>query len=150
MSYTREQVVTAARAYLGTPFIHQGRNAEGIDCVGLAARVLSDLGYPFFDIEGYNRTPDPMQMIRVLRSNFDVIEIGDARAGDIYLLRIGIEPRPRHVAIRSSDATDAERGIEPMLIHALAYPLAGRVIEQPVSMYQLGIKGAFRLRGLEE
>src|SRR4051794_13260063 len=113
MPYTREQVVTAARAYFGAAFVHQGRNDQGIDCVGLAARLITDIGCPFFDIEGYNRTPDPIQMIKVLRSNFDVIETDDARAGDISLLRVGIEPRPGHVAIRSSDETDAMKGVEP-------------------------------------
>lgn len=41
---TRADVVAAALAYVGTPFRWQGRNALGLDCVGLPAAVARDLG----------------------------------------------------------------------------------------------------------
>lgn len=41
---TRADVIAAALAYVGTPFRWQGRDALGLDCVGLPAAVARDLG----------------------------------------------------------------------------------------------------------
>jgi len=41
--------------YLGIPYVHQGRELNGLDCYGLIARIYEDLGYELFDIEGYDK-----------------------------------------------------------------------------------------------
>lgn len=54
-------VVTAARALIGTPFHHQGRlPGVGIDCAGVPIVVGRMLGLvaPDFDVAGYPPVPD--------------------------------------------------------------------------------------------
>lgn len=43
---TRAAIITAARAQLGTPFRHQGRSAQGVDCVGLLICIGRALDLP--------------------------------------------------------------------------------------------------------
>ncbi len=38
------QIVVAARQWVGTPFRHQGRDANGIDCVGLPIVIAKSFG----------------------------------------------------------------------------------------------------------
>ena len=54
-----DRVIDAARGWLGVPFRHQGRDAHGIDCVGLPIVVCQSLGLigPNFEITHYGRTP---------------------------------------------------------------------------------------------
>ena len=54
---TRDQIVTTARNYLGCPWMHHGRNRNGIDCVGLLVCVCHDLGLPVEDMKGYSAVP---------------------------------------------------------------------------------------------
>jgi cell wall-associated NlpC family hydrolase len=56
---TADDVVTAARSWLGVPFRHQGRDRRGIDCVGLPVVILQELGAveSDFEIRDYPRTP---------------------------------------------------------------------------------------------
>lgn len=55
MSATREDVVAAARAWLGTPYVHQADVlGQGVDCAMLLVRVYCDLGLaPAFDPRPY-------------------------------------------------------------------------------------------------
>lgn len=58
---TPAQVAAEARAWIGTPFSHQGRSREaGVDCVGLVIAVARALGLvlPDFDVTGYGARPD--------------------------------------------------------------------------------------------
>lgn len=51
----------AARRYLGTPFLHQGRDpSRGIDCIGLLVAAAKDCGLHWLaahDFAGYDRNP---------------------------------------------------------------------------------------------
>lgn len=50
----------AARAYLGRPFKHQGRNpAIGIDCIGLLVLAARDCGLPQADADSTAYGKDP-------------------------------------------------------------------------------------------
>ena len=58
---SREQVVSAARGLLNTPFHHQARApGVGIDCAGLLIVVCWQLGLKprTFDVKGYGPIPD--------------------------------------------------------------------------------------------
>lgn len=56
MSVSGEQVVKAARRYLGTPFKLHGRDKNGLDCLGLIIAVARDFGltvdYSDYDLSG--------------------------------------------------------------------------------------------------
>lgn len=113
-------IVAAARACLGTPFLHQGRRPGlGLDCAGLVVHALRGAGRDVPDVAGYSRLPhggllrqacDSAGLVRVAR---------DPRPGDVLLMRFGREPQ--HLAI----ATDCG------MIHA--YERAGRVVEHRIS-----------------
>lgn len=47
-------VAERARSMIGVPFLHQGRDRNGIDCVGFMAYVID---YPFAQIPAYPRDP---------------------------------------------------------------------------------------------
>ena len=50
-----EAVVAQARAWLGTPWRHQGRSPRGVDCAGLVVLVARALGLADHDVAGYSR-----------------------------------------------------------------------------------------------
>lgn len=54
-------LVAAARAWLGTPFRHQGR-LSGLDCLGLVAVAHRDAGLAVRDRTDYPRQPDLARM----------------------------------------------------------------------------------------
>lgn len=116
---TREQIVSAARSYLGVRYHHQGRNRAGLDCVGLLVCVARDLGFRTDgDRTGYSR--QPYSAIRAaLDESATPIPVDSYQPGDFLLMRF--DSLPQHVAI----VTD--KGI----IHS--YLTARRVVEQSLS-----------------
>ena len=64
---TPTDVIAEARKWLGTRWVHQGRNEAGIDCAGLVVRVLGDLNLPVEDMIGYRRTPDAHAFLEHIR-----------------------------------------------------------------------------------
>jgi len=127
---TREEIVAAARAYLGAPLRHQGRY-QTFDCVGLVLAVAEDLALTDRDGRLIHRAdygrygPQPVDggverevALRLSRREFkSIIEI---EPGDVLVLRA-----PRvvcHTAIASLLPTG-----EIGMIHA--YRPAKKVIE---------------------
>lgn len=89
-----------AREYLGTRYMHQGRNAHGIDCVGLLICVARRLGAvpADFDINGYRREPDGFSLMHHLTERFRRIEEEeDMRPGDVVC--VTFDRYPHHVGI---------------------------------------------------
>lgn len=92
--------VWAARRYLDTPYRHQGRRmGVGIDCVGLLICVARDLGKiaPDWDVTGYARIPDGVQLLRHLDENLDTVSQADMAPGDIVC--VAFQDWPQHVGI---------------------------------------------------
>lgn len=92
-------VADAARELVGTRFRAQGRGAEGLDCVGLAAAALQAGGYEGPVPWGYRlRGGDPA----VVAARLDaVLDRGDGAAeGDLLLCVSG--PGQLHLAIRTA------------------------------------------------
>jgi len=117
-----DEVISAARACIGTPFRHQGRiPGVALDCAGLGIVVAKSVGIEITDFKGYPRLPfDGM-----LKKMFDEqaflksIPLSEAVHGDVLLMRIS--KAPQHVAIMSHDG---------YMIHA--YQGVGKVVEQRI------------------
>lgn len=148
-SVTRAEIVSAALACLGWKFRHQARGEnQEVDCVGLVVVVGRAVKYPrIIDVTGYRRLPKANVIREAMLQNLDEIPVEEARAGDVYLMRLG-GLKPRHAAIRISDETNLKRGVEPQLIHAFALGNGGTVRIEPVRQRRMDIAAAFRLRGL--
>ena len=108
----------AARAYLGVPWKHQGRDTIGIDCIGLVVACLRDCGHSPPDRTDYGRDPNG-ELVAALTANCAPVPL---QANAIALIRYGTERR--HVAIVGSDA----HGLT--LIHADSN--RRRVVEHPI------------------
>lgn len=113
----------AARAYLGVPFRHQGRNpAVGIDCIGLLVLACRDAGMPVDDFDRVNYARDPHDGL--LEQHLQVAfgaPVSGLQPGDIVAMAYG---RPvRHLGIvgqrdgalsliHTSDAASVKRVVE--------------------------------------
>ena len=106
-------VVAAARAAIGTRFRLHGRgDADGLDCVGLAALALGRIAPDSYAL----RTGDAARVTAALRAA-GLVAVDEAEAGDLLLCRSG--PGQLHLAIRTEDG----------IVHADA--MARRVVERP-------------------
>jgi cell wall-associated NlpC family hydrolase len=97
---TPDDIITAARACLGTPFRHLGRiPGKALDCAGLAVSVALALGLEVDDREAYGRTPANGLLETMLDSQPCLIRVlRPPRAGDLLLMRFGAGD-PQHLAI---------------------------------------------------
>lgn len=133
---TGDDIVSEARKHLGVPFRHQGRNpASGLDCIGLAVRVISDLGFSISDITNYEREPNPVMMGAAIEPYLSRIDHRNIKPGCILWMKFIREPM--HVAI----VTDIG------MIHA--YGTIGRVVEHSIdSKWKKRIHLAYRINGV--
>ena len=113
----------AVRAKVGTTFRHAGRSERGVDCVGLIAVGLREIGVDVQDRRAYARTPNKDHALReTLIAHFGpALHRDHAQPGDVLLMQW--HQNPCHVAL----LTDHKGTLT--LIHALA-ETTQRVIEQ--------------------
>lgn len=132
-----EQIVAAARTYIGVPFLHQGRSRLGVDCRGLVSCIAYDLGIADVRIDDYDRQPDERRFRTEVRRHLDSIQFAELRPGDMLTFWFGGE---RHFGVVSA--------IEPLtIVHADEG--VGRVIETPVDQAMLlRVRGCWRYRGV--
>lgn len=149
-SVTRQQIVEAALSMRGWKFRHQGRGEDNsVDCVGLLVVIGQKIGYPnIIDVNDYRRMPKAETIRQVILQNCDEITVDEAGPGDFFLMRL-TGRKLRHAAVKISDETDIEKGIQPMLIHSGGSGIAKVKIEA-ISTYKHKIGAAFRVRGLVE
>lgn len=107
---TRDDIVAAARSFMGVPFQHQGRTRAGIDCIGLVLNVGWQLGFlpRDYDVQGYSRIPDGRLFAECDRL---LVAIPAPVYGCVVTMRFDGEPQ--HVGIVG------EHKGHPTLIHAL-------------------------------
>ncbi|ATY33347.1 NlpC/P60 family protein [Sphingomonas psychrotolerans] len=111
-----DRAVAAARGALGVRFRLHGRDADGLDCVGLAALAMRAAGVGGAVPSGYAlRTDDVAQVVATIEAA-GLVAATEARAGDLLLLRAG--PGQLHFAIQTEDG----------MIHADA--MLRRVVER--------------------
>ncbi len=104
-------IVEAARDWLGTPYRHQGsRKGVGTDCLGLVRGVWRDL-YLEEPEQPPAYTPDWAErlgedtLLRAAQRHMREIAIGEARAGDLLLFRMGLGCPAKHAAILTGPDT---------------------------------------------
>lgn len=136
----RADIVAAARGWLGTPWLHQGRTPVGIDCAGLVAVVARDLDITDYDVGGYARHPDTTRMLALLRAGGATrVAWGEATDGDVVVFKAAAFPC--HLALLSRCD-----GV-PHIIHA--HRGVGCVVEEPLGQDWLDHRvAAFRLPGV--
>jgi len=116
------RMIAAARACLGTPFHHQGRQpGVGFDCIGLIIVALKAVGIAVNDRTDYGRRPDGKSLIDALESH-GAVAVNTICAGDVLVFRY--DHQPQHVAL----ATGADS-----MIHAFAP--ASAVVETSIGAY---------------
>jgi NlpC/P60 family putative phage cell wall peptidase len=101
-------IVTHARAWVGTPFHHQARlKGKGCDCLGLVVGVVDELGLKdkngvqlaAYDEVTYSREPDGAYLTEKLTGLLFEVPVEEARAGDLGLFKV--RENPQHLAILS-------------------------------------------------
>ncbi len=89
---TRAAVIAEARRHLGTPFRHQGRTPDGLDCVGLLIAIARALNLPHEDITGYTRRATGMGFLEHFRAHLTEIPLSQASPADVLIFVETIYP----------------------------------------------------------
>lgn len=141
---TRQEVICAARSWIGTPWRHQGRGKAGIDCGGLLIEVARELGIADVRTAAYPMQADGRSLRALCDEHMTRIPISDIAPGDAVLVKFkGNEES--HVAL----VTDYRHGGLAML-HSLNRAGDGRVIEHRLDgHWRSMIVAAYRLRGVD-
>lgn len=108
-----EDVVVAARSWIGTRFHHQGRvkksgnHLGGCDCIGFIIGVADMLGIQFnnkllsfYDYKTYNKRGEGFKLQDSLDKYLQIVDNNKYYIGDVVLMSFGKEPQ--HVAIITS------------------------------------------------
>jgi cell wall-associated NlpC family hydrolase len=82
---TAQAFVSAARGFLGVPWVHQGRSDKGMDCVGLIVLSIRAAGIDVPLTADYGRMQDYRQARRYLEAFCD--RVGSPDIGDIVLFK---------------------------------------------------------------
>lgn len=88
----RNDIITEARKWLDTPFVHQGRSDMGLDCVGLIIKVGEYFDVPYEDKIGYVRAPHDNTFLEHLRKFLKRAPIDAKRDGLIGVFRENLFP----------------------------------------------------------
>lgn len=119
-------MIAAARQFLGVRFAHQGRSAQGLDCLGLLLVTAQQVGLTLdnqavmaLDQRSYGARPDTVFLQQRLARFLQPVM--QAQVGDILLL--SIEGSPQHLALVSDYPAEGALG----MIHA--YAVARKVVE---------------------
>jgi cell wall-associated NlpC family hydrolase len=141
MNARAQQMIAEARAWLGTPWRHQGRvKGHGVDCVGFVALVGRDAG--LIDVDeaaNYGRRPDGVTLRARLDAHLEPVSLDALAPGVIVLM--ATDGVPDHVGL-ITDYPGAPG--ELALIHA--YVVARKVVEHRLDdAWRRRIVGAYRV-----
>jgi cell wall-associated NlpC family hydrolase len=127
---TVDDILTAARQCLGTPFRHQGRLiAFGLDCAGVVIHVARQIGVGHIDVDGYGRTPANGQLERTLDAQpcLARVALSERAAGDVLLMRFASDPQ--HLAICTGEGIiHAYESVGLCCEHRLSSLWAARIV----------------------
>ncbi|WP_084419563.1 NlpC/P60 family protein [Henriciella litoralis] len=141
----RADIIAAAEGWLGTPYQHQAsRKGAGTDCLGLLRGIWRELvGAEPQETPPY--TPDWADvsaqdtLLDVARRHLVEVPIGEARAGDVLLFRMGLGCAAKHCAVLTGPG---------QIIHA--YWGRNVCTTRLVPWWERRIAGAFSFPGLED
>ncbi|MBM1688545.1 NlpC/P60 family protein [Sulfitobacter geojensis] len=127
---TGAQVVTAARGWIGTPYVHQSSTrGAGCDCLGLLRGVWRELrgaepeGIPAYSMDWSEPQGDERLWAAAAR-HLIAKERKNEAAGDVVLFRMRDQGVAKHLGVQ------ARVGVQASFIHA--YTGHG-VVESPLS-----------------
>lgn len=110
--HTNDDIIEAARRWIGVKWKHQGRTRSGIDCLGLIVLVAKELGISQVDQKTYSPRPDGSSLVKRFGEEMDEIPLTEIRQGDVILF--ADSSFPCHVAFVS------EKYGKKYIIHAHA------------------------------
>ena len=125
-------VLALARAWIGTPYLHQASvKGVGSDCLGLARGIWRGLHVSEpFDLPPYSRDWGEVGTREVLleaaRAHLIETPVGNAGPGTLILFRMEPAAPAKHCGVLGASV------IQPSLIHA--YDRSG-VVEEPLSAF---------------
>ena len=129
----RDEIVTAARAWLGTPYRHQGATlGAGCDCLGLLRGVWRTLyGSEPLDVPAYRADwRDAAHRDELQAAAEQLLVRADApAAGQVLLFRLGRVPRHCGVTVAADRFIHAQEGlgvVEANLTEGWAKRIVGR------------------------
>jgi cell wall-associated NlpC family hydrolase len=95
-------LAAAAERLIGTPFRLHGRDPRrGLDCVGLVAASLAEIGRPAFAPVGYRLRQVAIERFLGAAARSGLVgTAGPAEPGDVLLLRLG--PVQHHLVIAAT------------------------------------------------
>lgn len=119
---TADDLVRAARAYLGVPWRHLGRTRAGVDCIGLVILAAADVGLSLPDPAPYEREPQGARLLDGISAH--ARRVASVKPGDILVFRMGVYGG--HVGIATTHRAYGVAGV----LHA--YAPRRHVVEQPM------------------
>ena len=149
---TREQYVAECRKLLKVKWLHQGRSAAGVDCLGLLVLPAIQLGLmdPADDVANYHRGPKGNGLDVLLHKHCCRLKHWkDAQPGDV--LAIKYQDQPQHVMVITR-AWHREWGFD--VIHSFgSTQTGGGVIEHRLDRLWLDshrakVHAGFSIRGI--
>jgi cell wall-associated NlpC family hydrolase len=147
-----EQYVENCRTWLGVRFRHQGRNRNGVDCVGLVIMAAYEIGIATGaeKVSGYSRQPNQKDFDHWCGKFCDKLPYNrlhglgrQLEVGDLISFWIEDEGIPRHIAVYTGvDSQGRQR-----MIHSYAKENRG-VVEMPIdpSYWKQRVSGLYRYR----
>jgi len=103
----RDEIVGAARGWLGTPYRHQAsRKGAGCDCLGLVRGVWRELvgpepaRLPPYTPDWAEVTGEEM-LLAAARAHFREVPLGEAQAGDVLIFRMATGVPAKHCGVLS-------------------------------------------------
>lgn len=133
----KARVCAAARSYLGTPWLGQGRSKLGVDCTGLVVMSFRDAGFDVNEGPVDYQKVDPKRLMRVLACHCNPLDAaGGPEAADIVVYRL---PDAGHVALLVDRAGGG--------LNAIHSPQFEQVVEARFDPKRGIIKGVYRWAG---
>ena len=95
---TLDDLIATARSAIGTPFKHQGRDLNGLDCAGLLIWAVRQHGIEPADMDAYSRHALGGKLVEMLECQPFLRRAGrPPQAGDVLVMRF--EKEPQHLAL---------------------------------------------------